>query len=264
MTKEAGLTRYPPERQRAITDFLLASQQRRATVLQIGEHLGVTTETVRRDLDVLERRGRLRRLRGGAQLVDATPFEVALAARHAEQREDKRQIAARMMAELPQDGVLVLDSGSLTLFIAHAIPRERTLTVVTNNLPAARHLADYEQVEVITLPGTIRGLTSAAVDAWTSRRLQSLTVDVAMVGVNGLTVAQGLTTTNPEEASAKRSMLLTARRRIVPVISGKLGRNSFCSFATVSEVDLIVTDAAAPDPIVAELSAAGPEVVVVG
>ena len=258
------MTRYPPERQRAIADFLLALEGRRATVLQISEHLEVTTETVRRDLDVLERRGMLRRVRGGAQLLDATPFEVALAARHAEQFEDKRRIAARLMEELPEDGVMVLDSGSLTLFTAQAIPPERSLTVVTNNLPAARHLADHERVRVITLPGTIRGLTSAAVDVWTSRRLESLTVDVAVVGVNGMTAAQGLTTTNPEEASAKRAMLLTARRRIVPVISGKLGRNSFCSFAAVSELDLIVTDAQAPDPIVAELTAAGPEVVVVG
>jgi DeoR family fructose operon transcriptional repressor len=259
-----ALTRYPPERQRAITDFLLGQEDRRGTVTQISEHLEVTTETVRRDLDTLERRGLLRRIRGGAQLLDAVPFEVALAARHAEQIEDKRHIAARVIAELPDDGVLVLDSGSLTLFIAQAVPRDAVLTVVTNNLPGARHLADYPNVRVITLPGMVRGLTSAAVDAWTSRRLQSLTVDVAVVGVNGMTAAQGLTTTNPEEASAKRAMLLSARRRVVPVISGKLGRNSFCSFAAVSELDLIVTDASAPDPIITELAAAGPEVVVVG
>ncbi|SDU85269.1 transcriptional regulator, DeoR family [Microlunatus sagamiharensis] len=259
-----ALTRYPPERQRAIADFLLAQEDRRATVTQISEHLEVTTETVRRDLDTLERRGLLRRVRGGAQLLDAVPFEVALAARHAEQHEDKRRIATRLAEELPHDGVLVLDSGSLTLFAAQAVPRDAVLTVVTNNLPAARHLADHPGVQVITLPGMVRGLTSAAVDAWTSRRLQSLTVDVAVVGVNGMSAAQGLTTTNPEEASAKRAMLLSARRRIVPVISGKLGRNSFCSFAAVSELDLVLTDAAAPDTIIAELAAAGPEVVVVG
>ena len=134
---------------------------------QISEHLEVTTETVRRDLDTLERRGLLRRIRGGAQLLDAVPFEVALAARHAEQIDDKRRIAARLIEELPDDGVLVLDSGSLTLFTAQAVPRQAVLTVCTNNLPAARHLADYPNVRVITLPGMVRGLTSAAVDAWT-------------------------------------------------------------------------------------------------
>ena len=73
---------------------------------------------------------------------------------------------------------------------------------------------------------------------------QHLTVDLAIIGVNGMTPTHGLTTTNPEEAATKRAMLLSARRRIV-VISGRIGRNSFCSFAAVNEVDLVITDAAA-------------------
>ena len=255
------MTMYPPERQREITDLLLQLDGRRASVAEISARLKVTTETVRRDLDVLERRGVLRRVRGGAELMDATPFEQALAARHAEQFEDKKVIARRVAAELPQDGVVLLDSGSLTLFCAHALPRDRSLVVVTNNLPAAQHLADHDNLRVFTLPGMVRGLTSAAVDAWTSRRLAGLTADLAIIGVNGLTVAHGLTTTNPEEAATKRAMLLAARRRVIPVISGKLGRNSFCSFAAVGEVDQIITDGAADPELVRELAAAGPEVV---
>ena len=208
----------------------------------ISEQLGVTTETVRRDLDVLERRGLLRRVRGGAELMNSTPFETALAARHALQFEDKITIAGRVAAELPEDGVVILDSGSLTFVCAQAMPKDRPLVLVTNNLPAAQFLAGYENLRIMTLPGMIRGLTSAAVDNWTQRRLGTLSADLAIIGVNGLTTTQGLTTTNPEEAAAKRAMMLAARRRIVPVISSKLGRNSFCSFASVSEVDLIITD----------------------
>ncbi len=142
------------------------------------------------------------------------------------------------------------------------MPRDRALVIVTNNLPAAQYLADYDNLSIITLPGMIRGLTSAAVDSWTSRRLSTLTADVAISGVNGLTRRHGLTTTNPEEAAAKRSMMLAARRRLVPVISGKIGRNSFCSFAAVNEVDVIITDAAADPELVRELASAGPEVVI--
>lgn len=253
---------YPPERQRAITDLLMMLDGRRGSVAQIGEKLKVTTETVRRDLDVLERRGVLRRIRGGAELMDSTPFEQALAARHAEQFEDKLIIARRVAEELPEDGVVVLDSGSLTFVCAQAMPRDRALVVVTNNLPAAQFLADFENLRVFTLPGMIRGLTSAAVDGWTSRRLTSLTADLAIIGVNGLTTSHGLTTTNPEEAATKRAMMVSARRRIVPVISGKLGRNSFCSFAAVNEVDLIITDAAANSEDVRSLAAGGPEVII--
>src|SRR5436190_14961175 len=160
------MTMYPPERQRAITGLLMHLDGRRASVAQISEQLKVTTETVRRDLDVLERRGVLRRVRGGAELMDSTPFEQALAARHAEQFDDKLVIARRVADELPEDGVVVLDSGSLTLVCAQAMPKDRALAGVTNNLPAAQYLANYNDLRILTLPGTIRCLTSAAVDAW--------------------------------------------------------------------------------------------------
>jgi DeoR family transcriptional regulator, fructose operon transcriptional repressor len=256
------MTMYPPERHKAITDMLMGRQGQRASVSMISKQLGVTTETVRRDLDVLERRGVLRRIHGGAELMNWIPFETALAARHALQFDDKIKIADRVAQELPEDGVVILDSGSLTFVCAQAMPKDRPLVVVTNNLPAAQVLAGYENLKIMSLPGMIRGLTSAAVDNWTQRRLGTLSADLAIIGVNGLTTAQGLTTTNPEEAAAKRAMMLAARRRIVPVISGKLGRNSFCSFAPVSEVDLIVTDEHADPELVSSLAATGPEVVI--
>lgn len=256
------MTMYPLQRQRAITELLRGGEGQRASVTTISEQLQVTTETVRRDLDVLERRGLLRRIRGGAELRATTGFETALAARHAEQFADKLVIARRVAAEVPDDGVVLLDSGSLTLVCAQAMPTDRPLVVVTNNLPAARLLAEHENLRVMTLSGMIRGLTSAAVDTGTARRLRGLTVDVAIVGVNGLTRSHGLTTTNPEEGAAKRAMILAARRRVVAVISGKLGRNSFCSFAAVNEVDLVITDASANSELVRDLAAAGPEVVI--
>lgn len=254
---------YPPQRQQAIAEFLLTVPGRDASVAEISERLGVAPETVRRDLEVLARRGTLRRVRGGARLMDATPFEQALAARHAEQRAEKLAIAERVASELPGDGVIALDSGSLTFNVAQAMAKDAGVVVVTNNLPAAQYLVQSSTLTVITLPGMIRGLTSAAVDVRTSQRLQSLAVDVAIIGVNGLTSARGLTTTNPEEAAVKRSMLLSARRRIVPVISSRVGRDSFCVFGTLSELDMIITDSGADPELLAELTAAGPEVIVV-
>ena len=116
---------YPPERQQAIAEYLVDRPEHRAGVAQISERLGVTAETVRKDLDVLERRGVLRRVRGGAELLSTTPFEQALAARHAEQFDDKLAIARRVVAELPEDGVVILDSGSLTFVCAQLMPTDR-------------------------------------------------------------------------------------------------------------------------------------------
>lgn len=253
---------YPPERQRAITELLQKTDKGRASVTDISQRLSVTTETVRRDLAVLVRRGLVRRVRGGATLVAPTPFEQALAARHAEQYDDKVAISQRVVKELPDDGVVILDSGSLTLICAQALPTDRPLVIVTNNLPAAQYLAAHSALQVITLPGALRGLTSAAVGSSTNRRLSRMTADLAILGVNGLTTTHGLTTTNPEEAAAKRAMLLAARRRIVPVISSRLGRNSFCSFAGMTEVDLVITDQNAESELVRDLATAGPDVVI--
>ena len=129
---------------------------------------------------MLERRGVLRRVRGGAELLSTTPFEQALAARHAEQFEDKLAIARLVVAELPDDGVVILDSGSLTFVCAQLMPTDRPLTLVTNNLPAARYLAGHTKLQIMTLPGSVRGLTSAAVDPWTVRRLGTITADLAV------------------------------------------------------------------------------------
>lgn len=254
---------YPPQRQQAITDILLEHGSR-VGISEIADRLHVAAETVRRDLDVLQRRGLVRRVRGGAEVVDSAPFEQALAARHAQQRWEKELIAAAVIPELPTDGVVVLDSGSLTFVIADKLPQEQPLTIVTNNLPAAMILAAKPLVRVITLPGMIRGLTQASVDGWTTRRLETLSADLAIVGVNGLTPDLGLTTTNPDEAAVKRAMLLSARRRLVPVVSEKLGRNSFCSFAAVNELDKIITDPGADPELLSQLRAAGPELQVAG
>ena len=132
---------YPPERQQAIAEYLVERPEHRAGIAQISERLGVTAETVRKDLDVLERRGVLRRVRGGAELLSTTPFEQALAARHAEQFEDKLAIARRVVAELPEDGVVIFDSGSLTFVCAQLMPTDR-----------AAH-AGHEQPAGRALPG---------------------------------------------------------------------------------------------------------------
>ncbi len=253
---------YPPERQRAITDYLLEAGGRLG-VSEIARRLDVTGETVRRDLDVLAHRGVLQRVHGGAQLVRSAPFEQALAARHAEQRAEKERIAAAVIEELPDHAVVVLDSGSMTYVIARQLPPGRSFTVVTNSLPAAQLLAEHPGIEVTMLPGMVRGISQAAVDSWTRARLETLTADVAVLGVNGLSPANGLTTINAEEAAVKRAILLASRRRILPVISGKVGADSFCRFGQVGELDLIITDDGTDPGLLDGLRSAGPRIRVV-
>ncbi|MCU1635284.1 MAG: hypothetical protein JWQ68_523 [Cryobacterium sp.] len=253
---------YPAERQAAI----IADAQTRdgkVFVTALSGKLQVTPETIRRDLAVLERQGLLIRQHGGARLTRRTPFELSLARRQLEEAAQKQAIAQRVLQELPSDGVVLLDSGSLTLVIASIFPADRELIVVTNNLPAVTLLTQRPLLTVLALPGRVRPLTQGAVDEWTRQRISSLNVDLSIVGGNGLTSDTGLTTTNPDEAEVKRAMLLAGRRRILPITSPKIGRASFCHVADVSELDMIITDSGADPSQVTALSSAGPELIVV-
>lgn len=228
----------------------------------MSDRLRVTPETIRRDLAVLERQGLIMRQHGGARLTRSTPFELSLARRQLDEADEKLAIAHRVLQELPPDGVVLLDSGSLTLVIASIFPADRELVVVTNNLPAISLLAQRPLLTVLALPGRVRSITQGAVDDWTRQRISTLNIDLAVIGGNGLTPEAGLTTTTPDEAEVKRAMLRSARRRILAITSSKIGHSSFCHVADVNELDTIVTDSRIDPGQARLLSSAGPDLIV--
>src|SRR3712207_6406972 len=126
---------YAEERQQTIAG--LVADRGRVSVTALAEEFGVTTETVRRDLAVLERAGMLRRVHGGAVPAGALTYvETALGERHATRSEHKRKIAAAALDLLPgPDGSLLLDGGSSTAALAEVLPVDRRLLVATHSVP---------------------------------------------------------------------------------------------------------------------------------
>jgi DeoR family fructose operon transcriptional repressor len=155
---------FPHERQQGI--LRLARVHGRVDVVALADELNVTTETVRRDLTVLERAGVLRRVHGGAIPVERLGFEPALSARDAVMVAEKERIAKAALAEVPDEGVILLDAGSTTTRVADVLPTNRDLTVVVNSPPLATLLASRARLSVIILGGRVRGRTLAAVDDW--------------------------------------------------------------------------------------------------
>ena len=126
---------YAAERQHEI--LTRARAEGRVEVGLLAESLGVTVETVRRDLTALERLGAVRRVHGGALPVERLALEPNLASRESQHSEQKRRIAARALAELPDGGTMLLDSGTTTLAIAEQLPPDLEATVVTNSIAIA-------------------------------------------------------------------------------------------------------------------------------
>jgi DeoR family fructose operon transcriptional repressor len=136
--------------------------------------------------------------------------------------------------------------------------------VVTNSVPIAARLSSMPTVSLLLLGGRVRGVTGAAVGEQALRVLDTLRVDIAFVGTNGITARHGLSTPDSEEAAIKRAMVACANYVVVAADSTKVGREDFVSFAPISSVDTLITDAEITDADRLDLSDHGVEVIATG
>jgi len=232
----------------------------RVDVMSLADEFAVTSETIRRDLTVLERSGAVRRVYGGAVPVGRPPVDPALSARDSLMTTEKERIAKTALAEVPSEGAIIIDAGSTTGRLAEILPADRELTVIVNSLPLATLLAPRANLTVILLGGRIRRSTFATVDDWLLQPLSQMYVDAAFLGTSGLSLERGLTTPDPGEASVKAAMMSAARRSILLADHTKIGNDSLARFGSLADLDLLITDAALDDGAAAAIGLAGPRV----
>lgn len=233
--------RFPAERQ----DYVLQQLARHGRVEagRLADELGVSSESIRKDLTLLEDRGLLRRVHGGAIPAGELSTEPVVAERTSFTAE-KEAIARAAIRHLPPPGgSIVVDAGSTTAVLAQLLPLDHELLVYTNALPIGRVLAGNPAVELWTLGGVVRRPTLAAVGPGAVAELQSVNVDVAFLGTNGVSFHRGLTTPDPAEAAVKTAMARAARRRVLLADHSKIGQVRRHRHAELSDIDLLVTDA---------------------
>ncbi|TQJ31886.1 DeoR/GlpR family DNA-binding transcription regulator [Microbacterium sp. SLBN-146] len=253
---------YATERQELIERLLL--DEGRVSVVDLSRRFDVTTETVRRDLDLLERTGALRRVHGGAVPTErGSTSETALDERRLHHAPAKVAIARRAVAAVREgfQGSLYFDAGTTTAAVAAELaPRlaGSAIDVVTHALPIALDLS--ARVTVSLVGGRVRGLTSAAVGADTVHSIETLRPDIAFIGANGVSAGFGISTPDPDEAAVKAAIVRAARRVIVVADAEKLDRELLVSFARLTDIDVLVTDAAPAQALAEALHAAEVEV----
>jgi DeoR family fructose operon transcriptional repressor len=233
----------------------------RVDVISLSEELGVTPETVRRDLTAIERQGHVRRVHGGAISIERVASEPGLAARETLWAAEKERIAKAAIDEVPRDGAILIDAGTTTRRFAELLPRDRELLVVVNSPDIAILLGGRAELTVMMLGGRVRARTMAIVDGWALEALKKIHVDVAFMGTNGISVERGLTTPDPAEALVKEHMIAAARRVVLLGDHTKIGNNYFSTFGALDDVDTFVTDSGADPGLLEEIEDAGPRVV---
>lgn len=266
MTLDAPFAAEPlsPRHERILA---LLNEGRMVEVARLAESLGVSAVTIRSDLDALERRRLLRRVRGGALAIRPARFERPddLPSQHF--TIEKERIGAVAAAMVRDGETVILDGGTTTLALAAALPRTlRDVAVVTSCLDIALALHGHPGVTVIVTGGTLRknngrGSVRSLTAPLGTLVLGQINADAAFLCCTGVDAVRGFTNSNWDEAELKKAMIAAAGRTVFVADHGKIGHVGGARIAGLDEASLLVTDSAAPGTAVQALEAAGLRVV---
>ena len=226
---------------------------------QLAAEFGVSSATLRRDLQLLEDQHLLARTHGGARAQDLS-YELPVRYRSGRHKEAKRAIAAYAAGRLPRGRLTVgLTGGTTTSAVARCIAERVDLTVVTNALNIGYELALRPRLDVIMTGGITRTQSYELVGPIADRALAELNLQVAVVGADGVSVA-GLTTHDVVEAHTNQMMISRAERVIVVADGSKIGATLVARMCALDDVSELVTDTSADPQAVEALRQAGLEV----
>ena len=260
-TQAAVADEFARERQHRIARVV--EEHGRARVADLAAQFGVSAVTIRKDLARLEREHRVIRAHGGAVAVGRALPESAFETRERLQQDEKSWIATATVALIHDGEAIVLDASTTALYVARAL-KERGgwthLTVVTNGLRIASELAGYPGVSVLMLGGWVRHEAFSLVGGLGDGMFRRINVQKAIVGAAGFTLESGLSDATEEEAQIKRAMVGPAREVFAIIDHTKWGRASFATFCRTERITCVISDAGAPQDMVAELRASGIDV----
>lgn len=218
-------------------------------VRELADRFGVSTVTVRHDLQQLEERHMARRVHGGAMPVAGARIERSFEEVMAERSEEKAAIARAAAALVSSGESVLLDVGTTSAALADELVSRTDvtdLTVFTNGLKIALSLeAAHPRFTIVVIGGTLRPKQHSLVDPLAAPMLDSIRVDIAFIGCNGVDPEAGITNVNLPEAAVKHRMIAAASRGVVLADSTKLGHRALARVCGIDEVDVLVTDAGA-------------------
>lgn len=232
-------------------------------VTTLAEILKVSEVTVRKDLSFLEQQKKLYRTHGSAILI--SPY---IGDRHINEKEKKniseKQAIGRYAASLtePNDTIIIASGTTLTYF-AQEINAGGPLTVITASVPVTQILSQHRSFDVIQLGGLTRNSSISVVGPFAEQMLTNFNCSKLFLGVDGIDLDSGLTTTNVLEAQLNRVMMNASQKVIVLADSTKFGRRGFSKICDLSSVDLIITDSGISPSYIEGLAKLGVEVKVI-
>jgi DeoR/GlpR family transcriptional regulator of sugar metabolism len=243
----------------------MLSEERHQIILNILENQGsvlvtdlvsqfeVSEMTIRRDLDVLERKGLLRRVHGGAVSDRGRSYEPPFLSRSTTHQEEKARIG-KMAAELVRSGdSITLDVGTTTLEVARNLAEKQNLTILTPCFQIAALLCENPSIRLILTGGILRHSELSMVGHLAERVFEEFYVDKLFLAAAGVDFESGLTEYNLEDTLVKQAMIRTAKQVILVTDASKFNQVAFTAIAPIDVIDTVVTDRSVHPSIVTKL-----------
>lgn len=232
-------------------------------VVELCKELKVSSVTIRKDLKLLEDKSLLFRTHGGATVNNPYTVDRPVNEKEKLQSIEKNKIGLAATKLLKENDSIVVASGTTLLYFVKNIPSGLNLTVVTSALNIALELLREPGIEIIQLGGILRKSSSSVMGVYAEKVLQDFYFNTLFLGVDGIDLDYGLTTTNAMEAHLNRKMISVAQKTIVLADSTKFGKRGFGKICGLEDIDHIITDKGISQQIVKHLEALGVTVTIV-
>jgi len=222
--------------------LITLEQEKRVLVPELAKKYEVTEETIRRDLEKLEKEGLLKKTYGGAVQAENLSADPPYLMRAETNKAQKLAIAEKIQKLVQPKENIMLDASSTCVHIARKLKNMGKLTIITNSVEILIECSGTENINVISTGGDLRGSSLSLVGSSASNILNQLTADKAIISCKGLDFEKGVMESNLAETEIKKAMAHNARELILAVDSSKFNRLSFAKMLEFAQINLVVSD----------------------
>ncbi|MGY0691460.1 DeoR/GlpR family DNA-binding transcription regulator [Virgibacillus sp. FSP13] len=239
------------ERQQKIVE--LVNERKSVRVTELSQIFTVTEETIRRDLEKLEKERKLSRSHGGAiSLNPSDSLEIPYSEREVMNVNEKKEIALEAAKQIVEGDKVILDASTTAWYMAKSLPNI-PLTVLTNSIKVAMELSAKKQITVISTGGTLLSKSLSFVGPLAETSMETYHVNKAFISCKGLHLERGISESNEQQARMKKKMIESADTVYIMIDNSKFGVQAFSHIGGLELIDHIITDSKVDSNIIHQL-----------
>ena len=231
------------ERDRQLKIITKVRENVGVSVTELAENFGVTANTIRRDLDKLQKEGIVKKIHGAAVLNDLSYYDLPFEQREIEYKKEKSMIGEKAASLVNSGDTIIIDAGTTCLAVANHLKSKKDITVLTNSVAVATELDKNTEITVILCGGVLKGITRSLIGPPAEEFFELVEVDKLFLAAGAISLEKGrIANPNLQENPVKKAMMKTAKEVILVVDAHKLKSSALYPFASFDDIDKIIID----------------------